>query len=175
MSSTIGFYATRKTNRKVQINVTYWTTYIRIFQKPKSKKHEFLEETIAIFADDICTDLHSKAEIISWLPCFPLIFISSIHYPITHYLSHAFPYSGWPLLSVDQINDVAHICELLFFNSKFFTINMLLWSIKFEFIFYTVIDSHELSAIKHFLFSNWSGTKSTGGSTQPGRAWWSLS
>ena len=129
-------------------------TYIRIFQKAKSKKHEFLEETIAIFADDICTDLHSKAEIISWLPCFPLIFISSINYPITHYLSHAFPNSGWPLLSVDQIHDVAHISELLFFSNKFFTINMLLWSIKFEFIFYTVIDSHELSVSKHFLFSN---------------------
>lgn len=129
-------------------------TYIRSFQKAKSKKHEFLEETIAIFAYDICTDLHSKVEIIFWLLCFPLIFISSINYPITHCLSHAFPNSGWLLLSVGQINDAVHICELLFFNNKFFTINMLLWSITFEFIFYTVIDSHELSVIKHFLFSD---------------------
>ena len=66
-------------------------TYIRIFQKAKSKKHEFLEETIAIFADNICTDLHSKVEIIFWLPCFPLIFISSINYPITHCLKSCIP------------------------------------------------------------------------------------
>lgn len=151
--------------------VIYLMTYIRIFQKAKSKKHEFLEETIAIFADIICTDLHSKVEIISWLPCFPLIFISSINHPVTHYLNHAFPNSGWPLLSIEQINDVAHICELLFFNNKFFTINMLLWSIKFEFIFYTIIDSHELSVITHFFFPNGSDTKSTGESTQSGRAW----